>query len=163
MKSLRERFESRVDRNGPIHPYRPELGPCHLWTGRLGAKGYGTFDMPITGSGKWGAHNAHRVSFYLSHGRWPEPMGCHSCDNRACVNERHVFEGTGADNTADMRAKGREARGERLPHTKLTEQTVRDIRANYALCRVTQKELASRFGVHKATIQAITSGRNWKS
>jgi len=44
---------------------------------------------------------------------------------------------------------------------KLTEQDVRDIRANYALCRVSRRELGARFGVGASTIGHIVSGRTW--
>src|SRR5204862_2084464 len=38
-----ERFEEKVDRNGLV--IRPELGPCHIWTGkrRPGRFDYGQF------------------------------------------------------------------------------------------------------------------------
>ncbi len=51
------------------------------------------------------------------------------------------------------------ARGERHGMAKLTEQNVRDIRANYALCRVTQAELAARFGVAQTHVSAIVRGK----
>ena len=65
---LRVRFERHVDRNGPVPPHKPELGPCWLWTAsRLKDRQYGM----LTDQGK--GLLAHRVAFFLEHGRWPLP------------------------------------------------------------------------------------------
>jgi len=143
-----ERFWSKVDRSG---------GPdaCHPWkTGRF-PSGHGQFWLGTS------SQMAHRCAFFLVHGRWPEPCGLHRCDNPPCCNVAHLFEGTATDNRTDCVAKSRHARGERQAAAKLTEQNVRDIRANYALCRVTQKELAARFGVSLPTVNQVISGRVW--
>lgn len=146
------RFEENVDRHGPIPVHCPDLGPCHVWTGYRMKNGYGLARL----RGKQPL--AHRVAFYFAHGRWPEPCALHRCDNRACVNEAHLFEGTIADNNADMRSKGRQASGERNRHARLTERDVRDIRD--ARCE-DQREMALRFGVSQSTISRIRCGRTW--
>jgi len=55
----------------------------------------------------------------------------------------------------------RRLRGELNPQAKLTGEQVRDIRANYLLCRVTQRELGERFGVNRRHVSRIVSGKAW--
>lgn len=79
---------------------------CWLWTGGSDQNGYGQIQVKLAGT--WRPVRSHRVAFFLEHGRWPA-NGLHGCDNPRCVRVApgHVFEGTKADNTADMLAKGR--------------------------------------------------------
>jgi hypothetical protein len=108
---LEERFFSHVNKDGPIPPHRPELGPCWVWTAATNEYGYGL----IAGVEKHGhVEKAHRVAFLIAEGRWPEPCGLHKCDNPPCckavADEKgpaHIFEGTQAENLQDMHAKGR--------------------------------------------------------
>lgn len=80
---------------------------CWLWTGAKNSLGYGNITVKLNGRHR--TAKAHRVAFFLEFGRWPDPCGLHGCDTPACVRvgPGHVFEGTVADNTADMIAKGR--------------------------------------------------------
>ena len=65
---------------------------------------------------------------------------------------------------ADASKKGRNARGERSPKAKLTEEQVREIRAVYYGRRggkSNAKELAAKYGVTHGTIAQIGNGTLW--
>lgn len=163
---LRPRFLKRVDVNGPVPAHRPDLGPCHLWTGaRHKISGYG-----ILGIGRKTAY-AHRVAFFLAHGRWPNPNALHRCDNPSCVRtDGHLFEGSQRDNVDDMLAKGRHAhglaqslvtRGEANAAAKLTEREVLEIRAAVAAGE-SRRAIARRTGLDRVTVGEIVARKTWR-
>lgn len=172
-KTLAERFESKVDRHGPVPPHRPELGPCHVWTGQISKKtGYGLISLYQGAETRLDMRPrmAHRVAWFLAYGGWPEPCALHHCDNPQCVRIEHLFEGDDAANVADMLSKGRHylqidpgraLRGERNPNSKLTEAMVREIRAASA-DGIGQRKLGRRYGVTGRIIQQIVRGNIWK-
>lgn len=90
---------------------------CLLWLARVDRDGYGEVKVPAdpTMPPRWPRHKtrAHRVAFYLRHGRWPALHVLHKCDTRSCVNADHLWEGTNLDNVRDKMAKGRHRKGSR--------------------------------------------------
>lgn len=139
---LGERFSTKVNRTG---------GPdaCHLWTAYTMRNGYGTIGG--TGSRK---QLAHRVAWELKYG--PVPPGLlvlHKCDNRRCVNERHLFLGTAAENTRDMVTKGR-ARGMRKPVTKRLIASIR----RRITAGVSRARTARELGVSASLIRSVCAG-----
>ena len=162
-QSLGERFWLRVDKNGPLPPHRPELGPCWIWTGYKDDTGRGQMSKGRRGETR---ERAHRVSWMIHHG--PIPPGRvigHSCDNPTCVRPDHLFLGTQAENIADMTAKGRRQNSPRLGtahhKAKLTDAQVAAIRRE-RLAGATLPQLASKYGVAKTTVWGIVSGRAWR-
>lgn len=105
----------------------------------------------------------HRHIYRLKHGVIPEGMDvCHHCDNRKCINPEHLFLGTRKDNMADAVAKGRQARGSMLPHTKLTPSIsaeivtmaqqgyrYKEISAHFGICRQCAGQVAIKNGVRR--------------
>lgn len=84
----------------------------------------------------------------------------HRCDNRKCINPKHLFLGTQLDNIRDMIIKNRMARGSRRGKAKLTEEQVFVIKK--LIGRKRQCDIARMFGVTYQTIQAIEQNRVWK-
>lgn len=141
---LQERFWSRV----------LKTPGCWLWLGPLFKSGYGQCSQGRT----------NRVAFLFSRKRWPAPgmQACHTCDNRACVNPFHLFEGTPAQNSADMRAKWRQRHSEGHPLTSLSPEDVYTIRYAYDFLDEPLREVAAIYGMHFGSISEIGLRKNWR-
>jgi hypothetical protein len=141
-----ERFWSNVDKSPGLGP----TGECWLWCSGLSG-GYGSFSV-----GKM-TLRAHRVAFFLAHGRWPVGPCLHHCDTPACM--RHTYDGTLKRNTADMMRRGRNVppRGERQGNSKLTAEQVREIRESTDL----QADIAARYGIRQSNVSMIRGRRRW--
>lgn len=116
----------------------------------------------------------------------------HLCSNAKCCNVEHLALGSQLENMRDMieaerQATGerhgskthpgrvargeqhgsktkpaRVARGERAGAAKLNDATVLEIRNLYHDTEVTQKELATKFGIDQTVISEILTGKSWK-
>ena len=134
----------------------PSTG-CRLWTAGKDGVGYGEI---------WdGSRNrgAHVVAWEQANGR-PVRKGycvCHRCDVHLCIEPTHLFEGTKADNNADMDRKGRSRRpsvpGMRNGRAKLSDDNVRAIRADMR----NPKVIAPEYGVHWSVIYQVKQRRRW--
>lgn len=133
---------------------------CWEWQGHRRTDGYGQLGR---GGRDEGLIEAHRASWELTHGPIPEGLSvCHRCDNPPCCNPDHLFLGSPADNVADAVAKGRVARGERLPQTKLSDDDVFRVRL-LGRQGVRQAEIARRFGVSQGHVSALIAHRYRKA
>ncbi len=85
------RFWKYVDKRGE--------NECWNWKGLKYPSGYGRMrDLYV-----------HRISYELNVAQIPKGLDvCHSCDNTSCVNPKHLWVGTVADNMHDRDIKGRD-------------------------------------------------------
>lgn len=133
------------------------ISDCWEWTGAKMC-GYGALRNRDS-AGKWTTPKAHRLSYEHFHGPIPDGMVVmHSCDNPGCVNPAHLSVGTNKENVDDRQSKGRQARGLKNSHNKLTEEQVREIFAATG----SLSEIAEAYGVQYACVSKIKLGRNWK-
>lgn len=130
---------------------------CWEWSKWRDRDGYGNIRY-----GK-GSRRAHRRSYEAFKG--PIPKGLvvrHLCDNPPCCNPDHLEVGTNADNVRDREVRGRGAKGVNNGTSILTEEIIKQIRAEYIPQKVTQQYLADKYGVSRGLIGHIVNYRIWR-
>ncbi len=140
---------------------------CWTWNAYRAKNGYGNFGIGRT------VYLAHRVAYCIANRVAIEDISdwcvMHSCDNRGCVNPRHLSLGTYADNNRDMHAKGRGThtgarnpqRGEQRYNARFTEKQVLRVRKLYA-SGYTCAELTRMFGASGGWVHNVVNRRLWK-
>lgn len=127
---------------------------CWEWVGAISGNGYGTFHLMGRNVG------AHRASYIIFVGDIPRGKSVlHSCDNRRCVNPRHLSVGTAKENTRQMVDRGRcnPSKGENNYNCKLSDDEVAMIReatGKYA-------DIAKKFGCTPQYVGALKRGE-WR-
>lgn len=134
---------------------------CWNWTGSCKHDGRGCFTL---------SDGRQVIASRFIFSRWMRPIRAgldvlHKCDNPSCVRPDHLFLGTALDNSRDMVAKGRSARGSEASRSKLTSDQVDFIKKNYQRGKhggMNTVALAKKFGVTPQSISLILKGKNWK-
>ena len=127
---------------------------CWEWVGSKKHNGYGQINLG--GRGK-GMARANRVSYELFVG--PIPNGLHvlhECDNSKCVNPKHLFLGTPAANSRDMKKKNRQG-NKKLSNKEVV--AIKEILARFPAITGIVGFLARWFGVDQTNISCIRLGK----
>lgn len=142
------RFWAKVNKDGPVPPMRPDLGPCWLWTACISGNGYGHFNR----------NSAHRWSYIEANG--PIPKGLepdHLCRNRRCVRPTHLEAVTHRENvlrgqslSAENAAKTNCPQGHAYSGSNLKMDEARGIRLCRICCnrRTRNWKIRTRYKVH---------------
>src|SRR4249919_3011267 len=141
---IKDRFWDKVKKAGP--------DDCWPWQGYCLSNGYG-----IIYDGRKPLY-AHRVCWGLRGKKIRK--GCHvlhRCDNRPCVNPRHLWIGRNRDNISDKVSKGRQLKGEQIVQSRLTVSQVLAVRADDRYQRV----IAAELGIKQSTVSRIKNRKTW--
>jgi hypothetical protein len=146
-----QRFWSKVDKR--------DEDECWNWQGAVDGKGYGAF---------WSAEQrkqiiASRMSYVLENGTIPSgAIICHKCDNPKCVNPKHLYAGTHADNMKDKVDRNRQnaPRGERQGSAKLNREEIMEIRRMKNEGK-TLAYIADKFSISFQHVSDIVHLRRW--
>lgn len=151
---------SEFDRNVMPVPW----SGCWLWTGAI-SRGYGSLRINNK------TESAHRISYRENVGEIKDGLHVlHRCDVRSCVNPKHLFLGTNAENIADSVNKGRRigitrnrpsgltyrpmSNDGRIAHMKV-KPLERDIVIERLRNGETQRNIAKDLSVSQATVSRI--------
>lgn len=153
--TLEYRFWSHTDKRSDDE--------CWNWTADCSRAGYG---------GLWNSKtnnniSAHRYSYELHYGSIAKGMlVMHSCDNKKCVNPKHLRLGTVKENVQEAIERGLRPKcaipitfGEQNPKSKLTLEQVKFIKSHPEMGLT---ELARMWGLSPNCIRGVRIGRTWK-
>jgi hypothetical protein len=131
--------------------------PCIKTTRKLDDKGYARIGVKRFGKL---IRRAHVLAWVDANGRLPNPeTPCilHHCDNRACINPEHLYEGTQQDNVRDMVERRRcwQMQVTHCPqgHEYTEENSIIDARHGGRTCRACRLDRKRQRRLERATAE----------
>lgn len=108
-EKAKKRYQDRINKFWSL--YLEDDKGCWNWQAcTCERSGYGRFNLSHPKE-----QYAHRVAWFLANGPIPKGLDVlHTCDNPSCINPKHLWLGTQADNNADRDLKGRNNKGKLL-------------------------------------------------
>lgn len=142
---------------------------CSCWEWNASSRVNGSYGcMKINGK----LIDTHRISWQICFGEIPKGKYiCHSCDNRKCVNPKHLFLGTPRDNVLDAIKKGRLKQhfikpflpGHISPRRRFNKEQIEAIRKLYANSNKTMEQIGKEYGTYKQAISDIVKRRYYRN
>jgi HNH endonuclease len=138
VKSSGSRFRSTTPAEAIEGRWEEDENGCHVWL-RFKRNGYGRQRF----QGKmW---QAHVLAYIAAYGPLkPGEKVHHKCENKSCVNPKHLKALTDAGHSQE--------------HSRFTPEDIRAIRADPR----TLREIADEYGTHPPYIRSIKKGRSWQ-
>jgi len=149
---------------------------CWFWQGSLNT-GYGEVHKNYWGK-FYGVTRAHQLSYIVYNGNYDRDLLIlHSCNNKQCVNPKHLRCGTHKDNAQDYMNTGKFisyfstskwnhnemcVKGEDVGTSKLTETQIFEIRELLKAGNLLQREIGALYGVHQVTISKLKHNLRWR-
>lgn len=137
-------------------------GTCLMWSG-VNHQGYGVISQKINGIFK--RRGAHVVIFEQQNRKLlPGEVVRHACNNKGCINPKHLLAGSQKDNIHDSIRAGTHVfppKGENHQAAKLNVVKVLRLRKLAAL-GLTSFELAAIFKLNRRTVSNIIERKIWK-
>lgn len=134
---------------------------CWFWIASGRGNGYGCFKY------KGKLIDAHRMVWFLIYGYFPKQFVLHHCDNRKCVNPKHLYEGTQKQNVLDAINRNRHYHTPKGSKTgvipknrKLTEGQIEIIKKEY-LNGKSCMELGKKYDLHRTNIWRCIKGSSY--
>lgn len=130
---------------------------CLYWPYGSSSNGYGQIIIDKV------KRNTHAIVCEKVNGPRPSPrhVASHTCGqgHKGCVNPKHLKWQTYEEDCADKVTHGTAERGSQNGMSKLTEQSIREIRSLEG--KLSQEEIAKRFGVTRVNINNIILRKTW--
>lgn len=155
MINSQQRFDRKVDKNGPRMPHMDTH--CWLWTGATD-KGYGMVRVDKV------LHQAHRKAWEYATGSHPGSMCVlHCCDNRLCVNPEHLHLGTRIQNNLEAKIRGRfpDRKGTAGTASKITEFDALIARALFRAGAPLQ-HIRKKLGLSRSATARLLKCQTWR-
>jgi len=132
-------------------------GECLIWPYSRDTGGYGLMNV----NGRLATVSRKLCDEVNGAPPTPEHEAAHSCGkgSEGCVTKAHLSWKTSKENKADMLTHGTHSRGERSHLARITEEQARKILSSKG--KETQQETADRFGIARATVSCIQTGKRW--
>lgn len=142
---------------------------CTLWNGRLHEGGY------AIASFKGASYKVHRLSYMIhknngeeipyENERGERLVIRHLCNNKRCVNPKHLDIGTQTENMRDMITHGTRLKGEKCKNAKTSDDIVKKIkqlkRSRVDPDYISVKQISKKFKVSTNMIYKIYNNVSW--